>query len=88
MSATNTEDDSSDSSHVTHAIVLKEVKSDEEQMNTDVGEGAVVRPKSQSPTPRIVPEPLHFYSGNPCVEKVKGILHIYKDRLVVGRMEF
>lgn len=37
-----------------------------------------VRPKSQSPTPA-GPFTLHFYSGNPSVEKVKGILHIYKE---------
>ncbi|XP_052213652.1 BRCA1-associated protein-like isoform X4 [Dreissena polymorpha] len=38
----------------------------------------VVRPKSQSPPPKGV-SLLQFYSGNPMVEKVKGILHIYKD---------
>ncbi|XP_053376205.1 BRCA1-associated protein-like [Mercenaria mercenaria] len=37
-----------------------------------------VRPKSQSPTPKGL-SAIHFYSGNPTVEKVKGILHIYKD---------
>ena len=42
------------------------------------GDGGV-RPKSQSPTPKGT-APIHFYSGNPMVEKVKGILHIYKDK--------
>ena len=37
-----------------------------------------VLPKSHSPTPRL-PATIHFFSGNPCVERTKGILHIYKD---------
>ncbi|XP_041348267.1 BRCA1-associated protein-like isoform X2 [Gigantopelta aegis] len=37
-----------------------------------------VLPKSHSPTPRL-PSSIHFFSGNPCVERTKGILHIYKD---------
>lgn len=47
--------------------------------STEVEGGDVVRPKSQSPTPKGTAA-IHFYSGNPMVEKVKGILHIYKDK--------
>ncbi|XP_046579416.1 BRCA1-associated protein-like [Haliotis rubra] len=36
------------------------------------------RPKSHSPTSHM-PSAIHFFSGNPCVEVTKGILHIYKD---------
>lgn len=39
---------------------------------------ASTRPKSYSPTFRGSPT-LHFYSGNPCVERTRGILHLYKD---------
>lgn len=36
------------------------------------------RPKSHSPTSRL-PSTIHFVSGNPSVELVKGTLHLYKD---------
>lgn len=36
------------------------------------------RPKSHSPTGR-PPSTVHFVSGNPSVELVKGVLHLYKD---------
>lgn len=55
------------------------------KVRTSVSDGdsdGVVRPKSQSPTPKGTAA-IHFYSGNPMVEKVKGILHIYKDKWVV-----
>ncbi|ESO93398.1 hypothetical protein LOTGIDRAFT_206528 [Lottia gigantea] len=42
-------------------------KSDSGDTNPDI---------AKSPTPTTT---LHFYSGNPCVELTKGILHIYKD---------
>ncbi|WAR01415.1 BRAP-like protein [Mya arenaria] len=45
-----------------------------------------VRPKSQSPTPKGMAS-LHFYSGNPGVEKLKGILHIYKDNHMTSLSE-
>lgn len=46
----------------------------------------IVRPKSQSPTPKGLTS-LHFYSGNPSVEKVKGVLHIYKDNVLTSLSE-
>ena len=39
------------------------------------------RQKSRSPPGRLS-STVHFISGNPCVESVKGILHLYKDRWV------
>lgn len=61
------------------------IEVDHEESNTDqdksyeiqIQDGGV-RPKSQSPTPKGL-SAIHFYSGNPTVEKIKGILHIYKD---------
>ena len=43
------------------------------------GSGQSTRPKSHSP-PLKSPHMIHFYSGNPLVEKTKGILHLYKDK--------
>ena len=37
------------------------------------------RQKSRSPPGRLA-NVVHFISGNPSVESVKGILHLYKDR--------
>ncbi|CAG5135763.1 unnamed protein product [Candidula unifasciata] len=39
---------------------------------------STVRLKSHSPTLK-APTTISFYSGNPCVELTKGLLHIYKD---------
>ena len=39
------------------------------------------RRKSHSP-PRPQASGIHYISGNPSVELVKGVLHLYKDRLV------
>lgn len=42
------------------------------------GSGQSTRPKSHTP-PLKAPNTIHFYSGNPMVEKTRGILHLYKD---------
>ncbi|KAL4223545.1 hypothetical protein ACF0H5_017016 [Mactra antiquata] len=63
--ATNVSDTKNSSKHV------------EKSAKGPVHDGGV-RPKSQSPTPKSTAT-IHFYSGNPTVEKVKGILHVYKD---------
>ncbi|XP_025089769.1 BRCA1-associated protein-like [Pomacea canaliculata] len=44
-------------------------------------ENAWTRPRSHSPTGKSL-STVHFVSGNPCVELVKGVLHIYKDRCI------
>ena len=59
--------------------LLDKVVSDLESVSEKVIQDGGVRPKSQSPTPKGL-SAIHFYSGNPTVEKVKGILHIYKDK--------
>lgn len=38
---------------------------------------------SHSPMPRY-PSSIPFYSGNPAVERVKGVLHLYKDKWVIS----
>lgn len=87
--STDTKDESETSIEVTdqsadsNKPVTKEVRfrpiTEEEDGSSETGSRQQsVRPKSQSPTQRASPT-LHFYSGNPSVEKVKGILHIYKD---------
>ena len=78
MSAVNPQRVDAEPSSLEETVMLKEIQTDQENQTTD--SEAIVRPKSQSPPPKFSPEALHFYSGNPCVEKVKGILHIYKDR--------
>lgn len=45
------------------------------------------RQKSRSPS-RQLANTVHFISGNPCVESVKGILHLYKDRWVYLRLHW
>ncbi|XP_052800633.1 BRCA1-associated protein-like [Mya arenaria] len=67
---------------------------EDKEVSTTVKNGKVgsmegdtgVRPKSQSPTPKGMAS-LHFYSGNPGVEKLKGILHIYKDNHMTSLSE-
>ena len=81
---TGTNKEVTDQSTVSNKLVTKEVKfqpiKEKENGSTDtVAWQQSARPKSQSPTPKAAPG-LHFYSGNPSVEKVKGILHIYKDK--------
>ena len=64
---------------VAKEVRFKPITEEENVTNDTVAWQQSARPKSQSPTPRASPT-LHFYSGNPSVEKVKGILHIYKDK--------
>ena len=81
---TDTSKEATDQLTTSNKAVAREVKfqpiREEENGSTDTGSWQPsARPKSQSPTPKAAPT-LHFYSGNPSVEKVKGILHIYKDK--------
>ena len=65
--------------HVTKEVKFQPIREGENIPADPVAWQQSARPKSQSPTPKSAPG-LHFYSGNPSVEKVKGILHIYKDK--------
>ena len=64
---------------VTKEVRFRPITEEEDGASETVAWQQSARPKSQSPTQRASPT-LHFYSGNPGVEKVKGILHIYKDK--------
>ena len=66
---------------VSKEVRFRPIKEEENGLNDAGAWQQSARPKSQSPTPKASPT-LHFYSGNPSVEKVKGILHIYKDKYV------
>lgn len=88
---TGTSKEVTDQSTASSKLVTKEVKfqpiREEDNGSTDtVAWQQSARPKSQSPTPKAAPG-LHFYSGNPSVEKVKGILHIYKDNHLTSTSE-
>ncbi|XP_060558731.1 BRCA1-associated protein-like [Ruditapes philippinarum] len=67
--------------------LLEKVVTDSEHVSEKVIQDSGVRPKSQSPTPKAGLSAIHFYSGNPAVEKVKGILHIYKDNHLTSLSE-
>ena len=43
------------------------------------GSGQSTCPKSHT-LPLKTPQTIHFYSGNPMVEKTRGILHLYKEK--------
>ncbi|CAC5377539.1 BRAP [Mytilus coruscus] len=47
------------------------------------GSSQSTRPKSHTP-PLKSPHMIHFYSGNPMVEKTRGILHLYKDNQITS----